>query len=69
MAETLENWLVENGISVVIAGYLSWLVIALAMILLAFISNYIAKKFLLTGQEILVNRGQVFCKKEPDDLG
>jgi len=58
MAETLENWLVENGISVVIAGYLSWLVIALAMILLAFISNYIAKKFLLTGVRYFVKKSR-----------
>ena len=46
MIDHLQNWLVDQGLAARLAEYLSWLVLVLAVILLALLANYIAKRFL-----------------------
>jgi len=49
MAENLRDWLVEHGFGGGLALYSAWLGLALAVILLAVVANYVAKKILLVG--------------------
>jgi len=49
MAENLRDWLIEHGFGEGLALYSAWLGLTLAVILLAVVANYIAKKFLLVG--------------------
>jgi miniconductance mechanosensitive channel len=58
MIEALKGWLLKQGfaISDSLADYISWFVAALAIIVLAFAANYVAKRFLLAGISIFVKR-------------
>ena len=56
MQETIQQWLTERGISEGLVEYLSWTGLGLAVILLAVLSNYIAKRFLLVGVAYFVKR-------------
>ncbi|MBU8932814.1 MAG: mechanosensitive ion channel family protein [candidate division Zixibacteria bacterium] len=47
MKEQLANWLTDTGLTPQWAGYLSWVGVALGVIILAWVSNYIAKKIVL----------------------
>jgi miniconductance mechanosensitive channel len=59
MAEALRNWLTANGVAENLAGYISWLALALAVSIVAYVSNYIAKRFLLAGIAFLVKKSKV----------
>jgi miniconductance mechanosensitive channel len=58
MAEILRNWLVNRGVTEELAGYVGWLGVALGVIILAFLSNYIAKRFLLVGVRYFVKKSR-----------
>ncbi|RKX27998.1 MAG: mechanosensitive ion channel family protein [Candidatus Zixiibacteriota bacterium] len=47
MVKNLADWLIDAGLSSNWAGYLSWLGTALGVIILAWVSNFIAKKIVL----------------------
>ena len=56
MVQILKNWLINQGVTEGLAGYVGWLGVALGVIILAFLSNYIAKRFLLAGVRYLVKK-------------
>ena len=58
MIEALREWLLKQGfvISDTVANYISWIGAALAIIVLAFAANYVAKRFLLAGISVFVKR-------------
>ncbi|MBD3404049.1 mechanosensitive ion channel [candidate division GN15 bacterium] len=56
MADWLKEWFVEQGVGAQLAGYINWTVLAVAVVLLAVISNYVAKRILLVGVSKLVAR-------------
>ncbi len=58
MAEILKNWLIDQGVGEGLAGYICWLGVALGVIILAFVCNYIAKRFLLVGVRYLVKKSR-----------
>jgi len=58
MAEKLRDWLFEQGFGEGLALYSAWLGLALAVVLLAAIANYVAKKFLLVGIAFVVKRSE-----------
>ena len=58
MAEILKNWLINQGVTEGLADYVGWLGVALGVIILAFLSNYIAKRFLLAGVRYLVKKSR-----------
>jgi len=47
MFETLKNWLIEQQLSETLAAYVSWIVLAAGVIIVAFVVNFIVKKILL----------------------
>jgi len=58
MVEVLRDWVIKQGITEELAGFICWLVVALAVIIAAYLSNYIAKRFLLTGVAYFVKRSR-----------
>lgn len=56
MIDAFEQWLIEKGFSNTLADYTSWAGAALGIIILAFLANYIAKRFLLTGVSLFVKK-------------
>jgi len=58
MVEIFENWLIEHGFSVRWADYTSWAGAALAIIILAFLVNFIARKILLAGISLVVRKSK-----------
>jgi miniconductance mechanosensitive channel len=58
MAEKLRDWLFEHGFGEGLAFYSAWLGLALAVILLAVIANYVAKKVLLVGIAFVVKKSE-----------
>ncbi len=56
MIDALEQWLISQGFNARLADYFSWAGAALAIIVLAFLANYIAKKFLLVGVSLFVRK-------------
>ncbi len=53
-----ENWLLSQGIAESGAYYLSILLLAVTVLLIAFIANFIAKKILLSSAKIFVRKSQ-----------
>ncbi len=58
MIETLSNWLVAQGLGSGSAHNVAWPLAAVIVLLLAFVSNYIAKRFLLGAVSFLVKKSQ-----------
>jgi miniconductance mechanosensitive channel len=58
MVEILRDWLIRQGVSEGLSGYLGWIGIAIGIFILAFLFNYIAKKFLLAGISYFVKRSR-----------
>ncbi|MFQ5453906.1 MAG: mechanosensitive ion channel family protein [Candidatus Zixiibacteriota bacterium] len=58
MINILKNWLVKQGISENFAGYISLAGEALVIIIIAFLSNYVAKKFLLAGVSYFIKKSR-----------
>ena len=58
MVEIFKDWLMKQGMSDVVATNIGWLLLGIAVILLAIISNYIAKRFLLTGISYFVRKSR-----------
>ncbi len=58
MIESFRVWLVEKGLNNSLAESLSWTAIALAVIILAVICNYMAKRILLTTIGYLIRRSK-----------
>lgn len=56
MIGRLDHWLVEQGVAESISGYLSWLLLAVAILLLAVVANLIARRVLLGAVAYLVSR-------------
>ncbi|HDL02826.1 MAG TPA: mechanosensitive ion channel family protein [candidate division Zixibacteria bacterium] len=56
MVEIFRNWLIDIGVSESPALYLGWVGIALAILILAYAANYIAKRFLLAGVSYFVKK-------------
>jgi len=58
MIEAFRAWLLKQSftLSDSLVDYISWVGAALAIIILAFAANYVAKRFLLTGISIFVKR-------------
>jgi len=56
MVEIFRNWLIDIGVSEAPALYLGWVGIALAILILAYAANYIAKRFLLAGVSYFVKK-------------
>jgi miniconductance mechanosensitive channel len=56
MVEHIEQWLVNIGISENLALYLRWISLGLAMIIVAYLSDYLAKRFLLAGVSRVVKK-------------
>lgn len=64
MIHTLKNWLMEQGISDNLAGPFGWIGVALGVLILALVANYVAKHFLLVGVRYFVAK----TKTEWDDV-
>jgi len=58
MTEVLKNWLIAHGVAEGLAGYIGWVGTVLAVIILAYLSNYIAKKFLVRGIAFFVKKSR-----------
>jgi miniconductance mechanosensitive channel len=58
MVETLRQWLIDQGIGTTLAEQAGWLGAVLGVLILAFLANYIAKKFLLAGVSFFVKRSK-----------
>jgi len=56
LASSLKTWLIDHGIAEWLAGYIGYTALVVAVVLLAFITNYIAKRVLLTGVQIFIKR-------------
>ena len=56
MIDILNNWLVDLGTSENVAEYISWIIAGVAVIIVAYLSNYIAKKVLLVGVSLFIKR-------------
>jgi len=54
----LENWLINHGISPGLAEALNWIGIAIAVVILALLANFIVKKILLAGITSVVKRSR-----------
>jgi len=66
----MRGWLLKQGFTISdrVADYISWIGSALAIIILAFAANYVAKRFLL-GQAVLTGGNLVFCQTDKNELG
>ena len=51
MFEALKNWLIEQELSETLAAYVSWIVLAAAVMIVAYVVNFIVKKILLKKRE------------------
>ncbi len=58
MQEIIRNWLLNHDVSQAPAEYLSWIVLAVAVILLAWISHVVAKRLLVIGVSYFVQRSK-----------
>jgi miniconductance mechanosensitive channel len=58
MQEIIRNWLLGHDVSQMPAEYLSWIVLAVAVILLAWISHVVAKRLLVIGVSYFVQRSK-----------
>ncbi|MEA2031100.1 MAG: mechanosensitive ion channel family protein [candidate division Zixibacteria bacterium] len=58
MVKAFADWLTETGLDSWLAGYLSWLGIALGVIVLAWVSNYVAKKIVLAFVNRIIRKTQ-----------
>lgn len=58
MVEIFRNWLIRQGVSENLSGYLGWIGIAIGIFILAYLCNYIAKKFLLAGITYVVKKSR-----------
>jgi miniconductance mechanosensitive channel len=56
MADILRDWFISLGASEGLAEWVSWLTLGLAVVILAFLCNYIAKRFVLAGVAYLARR-------------
>ena len=58
MEEIFKNWLVNLGVGESLALYMGWAIEVIAVIALAFLSNFIAKRILLAGVRFFVKRSR-----------
>lgn len=58
MVEILKNWFIEIGVSESLAEYLGTFGVAVAIIILAILANYIAKKILLAAVSYIVRKSR-----------
>jgi miniconductance mechanosensitive channel len=58
MVDIFRNWLIELGVGETFALYLGWTIQVLAVITVAFLSNFIARKVLLAGVRFFVKRSR-----------
>jgi len=56
MDETFKSWLLNHGFSEPIAGYAAWAGLALGVILVAYIANFITRQIMVRGITFLVRR-------------
>jgi len=56
MIDTINNWLLNLGLSENLSEPISWIALAFGVILLAFISNFIAKRILIVGMSVFVRK-------------
>ena len=58
MVNSLKNWMIGQGLPQSPADVLSWIGVGLAVVILAFIANLVARRFLLAGVSFLVKRSR-----------
>ena len=58
MAEIFKNWLIELGAGETFALYLGWAIQVVVVIVVAFLSNFVAKRILITGVRFFVKRSR-----------
>nr|MBN2276562.1 mechanosensitive ion channel [candidate division Zixibacteria bacterium] len=56
LADKFRDWLISIGVSTHLADYLGWIGMALAVLILALIANYIAKRILVAGVGYFVQK-------------
>ncbi len=56
MVETFKNWLMNAGLSGPLAEYASWAGLALAVIIVAYLANFITRRIMVSGVSYLVKR-------------
>lgn len=59
MHEIIENWFTQSGFAEVPAAYTSWAVLGLAVILLAWLLNLVAKRVVLSVVHFFIKRSQI----------
>lgn len=58
MTEQLANWLTNTGLTPQWAGYLSWVGVALGVLILAWVSNFVARKIVLVAVKRVVEKSR-----------
>lgn len=58
MVEIFRNWLIGQGVSEGLSGYIAPLGVALGVIVLAFLSNFVAKRFLVRSLSYFVRKSR-----------
>jgi miniconductance mechanosensitive channel len=56
MTDTINTWLLNLGLPEKLSEPISWIVLAFGVILLAFVSNFIAKRILIVGMAVFVRK-------------
>ncbi len=58
MEGTLRDWFLKQGLARSTADQLSWVALALAVIIVAILANFVARRFLITGVKVLVMKSR-----------
>ncbi len=58
MQETVQKWVISMGVAENTAELITWIVLALGIITLAYVCHFIARKFLLAGVRYMVKKTQ-----------
>ncbi|NIP43239.1 MAG: mechanosensitive ion channel [candidate division Zixibacteria bacterium] len=56
MVESLQNWLIDLGLSESLSLYLKWILLSIGVILLAYISSYVTRSILLVALSRFIKR-------------
>jgi len=54
--DLVRNWLVDNGLTGTAANYLGWVILVVAVALLAGVANFLAKRILLVSLSLIIRR-------------